>query len=189
MFKRLLFFLLVIVLLAGCDSDTSLVATKTEQNERDNIPVLLRKPEQWGDAPNFMALRVGGGDFQLSSLKGKVILINFWSVDCPACKVQISGLTELYKKYAREDLEIIGVCLDRETIVKRFTNVISIDYVLVLLNQDIMNKYGRDLRFLPTTFVIDRQGNIAEKYAMAEPVAIFERDIRQLLQRTVENEK
>ncbi len=91
MFKRFLFFIFVIVLLAGCSSEsvppkTESPTIKIEQSEQDNnIPMLLRKPESWGDAPNFITTRVGGGDFQLSSLKGKIILLNFWSVDCSAC--------------------------------------------------------------------------------------------------------
>lgn len=204
MFKRLLFLLSVIILLTGCRSEprptksetfvtsestdmaepnmTEITVTKTEQGGRDEIPVFLRKPEIWGDAPNFMAVRVGGGNFILSSLKGKIVLLNFWSVDCSACKMQIPVLEQLYKKYDREELEIVGVCLEHENIVKRFIKSKNMSYILVLINQEIASKYGRDLRFLPFTLIIDKEGNIIEKYVGVKEIAILDESIKKLLE-------
>ncbi len=181
MLKRFLFFLLVICLFAGCFADTSSNATNEEQ---DNIPILLKKPEKWGDAPNFTAVRVGGGDFMLSALKGKVVLLSFWSVDCPACKMQIPVLGQLYKKYNREKLEIVGVCLSPETAVQRFTKSVEMNYILALLNQDMANKYGRDLRFIPFTLVIDQQGNIYQKHVGLADADVLEKEIKELLEKT-----
>jgi len=206
MFKRLLFLLSVIILLIGCGSEpvptksetfvtnesvdtveldmTEIAVTKTEQDGWDEIPALLRKPELWGDTPNFTAVRMGGGDFQLSSLKGKVILLNFWSVGCSACKMQIPVLEQLHKKYNRDQLDVVGVCLERETVVQRFIRTVDMNYILVLLNQDMANKYGRDLRFIPVTFIIDQQGNIAEKHIGFVSVDVFEKEIKELLGKT-----
>ncbi|MCK4905050.1 TlpA family protein disulfide reductase [bacterium] len=199
MSKKLLFFLLTIALFMGCSSnssqntETTVTAVSTESTnkeenniptleEQDNIPTLLRKPEQWGDAPNFTAVRIGGGDFRLSSLKGKVVLLNFWSVGCSACKMQIPVLEKLYKKYNREKLEIVGVCLNKETVVQRFIGTVNMNYILVLLSQDMADKYGKDLRFLPFTLVIDQQGNIAQKHIGFTSANVFEKEIKELLE-------
>ncbi|MBU0533467.1 MAG: TlpA family protein disulfide reductase [Candidatus Omnitrophica bacterium] len=192
MSKKLLFFSLTIALFIGCSSNSSqnteitvtAVSTESTNKEENNIPTLLRKPEQWGDVPNFTAVRVGGGEFKLSSLKGKVILLNFWSVGCPACKLQIPILEQLYKKYNREGLEVVGVCLDREAAVKRFTESVEMNYILILANQDIANNYGRDLRFLPFTLVIDQQGNFVQKHVGSTSISVFEKEIKELLQKT-----
>jgi peroxiredoxin len=55
------------------------------------------------------------------------------------------------------------------------------NYILVLLNQDIVNKYGRDLRFIPVTLLIDQQGNIAQKYVGFKTSAVLEQDIKKIL--------
>jgi len=200
MSEKLLFFLLVIVLFTGCSSDnsssTDTTATETTtitdiiptvniaKEEENNIPLLLKKPEPWGNAPNFATVKIGGEPFKLSSLSGKVVLLNFWSVGCPACKLQIPVLGKLYKQYEREKLEIVGVCLEQEAAAQRFIKTVDINYILVLLNQEIANKYGRDLRFIPVTFIIDQQGNIAEKHVGLADANVLEKEIKELLEKT-----
>jgi thiol-disulfide isomerase/thioredoxin len=192
--SKKLWAVLLVLFIAGCSPKESADVNENKTVESplsssaagsDEIPVFLRKPASWGNTPDFITTRVGGGDFQLSSLRGRVILLNFWSVDCPACKTQMPVLTKLYKKYGRESLEIVGVCLDRESVVKRFLNVINIDYILVSVNQDMANKYGGALQFLPFTLLVDREGNIAQKYVGFRTFSVIDGDIKELLEKTV----
>ncbi len=102
-------------------------------------------------------------------------------MDCPVCKVQIPTFVELYGKYENKGLEIVGVCLDRETVVKTFAKYMKINYTLVLANREIASKYRRDIRFIPATLVIDRQGNIVEKHVGYTSKSTLEREIKKLL--------
>lgn len=175
--KMFLFVSLVVSLSIGCFGESP---SGTTNDKQENIPLLLKRPEQLGNAPDFTAVRVGDDEFKLSSLKGKVILLNFWSVGCGVCKMQIPILVELYKKYNSEGLEIVGVCLDREAVVKSYAERMDMDYILVLANREIISKY-RGIYGIPTTFVIDRQGNIVEKHIGYASKSTFEKEIKGLL--------
>ena len=175
--KRLLFVLLIVSLSAGCFAEELLSTTSGAPTDTS---LVSGKSGQWGDAPDFTALKVGGGEFTLSSLQGKVILLHSWSVDCPFCKMQIPIFIELYKKYNNAGLEIVGVCFDRENVVKSFTKLTDMNYILILAKWEILRKY-RDLRFLPATFIIDRQGNIVEKYTGYTSKEILEKEMKKLL--------
>lgn len=176
--------MLSIGLFAGCSAEEP---SKMTSEKQENIPPLLKRPEEWGKAPDFTAVKIGGGEFKLSSLQGKVILLNFWSVGCPVCKVQIPTFVELYEEYKDKEVEIVGVCLDRETVVKTFAKYMKINYTLILANREIASKYRRDIRFIPATFVINRQGNIVEKHVGYTSKSTLEREIKKLLKETEEN--
>jgi peroxiredoxin len=198
MLKRFLAVLFIVILFVmGCSTRETANTTEEETLENppssktmqiDEVPLLLRKPEQWGNAPNFTAVRLGGDEFKLSSLKGKVILLNFWSVGCSVCKMQIPVLVELYKKYRTEGLEIVGVYLDRESVAKTYAEMMRMDYILVFANQEIMSKYGRNIRFIPVTFIIDSEGNIVEKHVGYITKSKFEEEIKELLKKTEETQ-
>jgi peroxiredoxin len=178
MLKRFLFVFLLLSLFIGCSAEEPSSMTSEEQADTS---LVLEREEQWGNAPDFSAVKVGGGEFKLSSLKGKVILLNFWSVGCPVCKIEIPVFRGLYDKYNDKGLEIVGVCLDRETIVKTFAKQMKINYTLVLANREIAREYRREILFIPVTFVIDKEGNIAEKHVGYTPKSTLEREIKKLL--------
>lgn len=138
--------------------------------------------EGWGDAPDFTLPALEDKDFTLSSLKGKVILLNFWATWCPPCRKEIPDFVELYEKYREKGLEIVGVSLDREKekVVKPFAEKMGINYTLVFGNQEVEKKYG-GITGIPTTFLINRKGNIAKKYIGYRAKETWEREIKRLL--------
>ena len=140
----------------------------------------FKKEEKWGDAPDFILDKLGGGKFKLSSLKGKVIILDFWATYCPPCRKEIPGFIELYKKYKDKGVEIVGACLEDESVVKPFAEETGINYTLVFVNQETVRKYG-DIRYIPTTFVIDQEGNIKKKHIGYVAKEMFEEEIKELL--------
>ncbi len=178
--KGLLFVFLIIGLLAGCSREKT---PKTTEQKQEDTSIISEKPTKWlGYALDFTAVKVDKNEFKFSSLKGKVILLNFWAVDCPFCKMQIPVLVELYKGYKDEGLEVVGVCLKGESLVKSFAETMSINYTLVFANREIESKYQGYARFIPTTLVIDRQGNIVEKYVGYTSKETIEKEIKEFLQ-------
>ncbi len=177
--KGLSFLVLIFSLLTGC--------SKEGPSDRDigKQKITARsstKEQKWGNAPDFTLPRLGGGDFTLSSLKGKVIILDFWATRCPPCRKEIPGFIELYKNYKDEGLEIVGVCLESETTVKPFAKETGINYTLVFANQEIGRQYG-GIRYIPTTFIIDCQGNITKKHIGYASKETFEGEIKELLSR------
>ncbi len=97
--------------------------------------------------------------------------------------MEIPNFVELYKKYKGKGLEIIGICLDSEAMVKPFAKEVGINYTLVLGNREVAQKYG-GIRYIPTTFIIDKQGNITKKHIGYTSKETFEEEIKKLLYKT-----
>ena len=143
-----------------------------------------------GNAPDFTLPRLGGGEFTLSILKGKVIILDFWATWCPPCRKEIPDFISLYKKYKDKGLEIVGVALDRdkETSVGPFAKKMGINYTIVFGDQEVTKKY-KGIRYIPTTFIIDKDGNIAKKHIGFVEKKVFEEEVRELLEGNGKNEE
>lgn len=82
-------------------------------------------------------------------------------------------------------LQIIGISLDQggNSEVASFVRETKIPYIIVIGNGKVVRDYG-GIRGIPTTFVIDKQGNVYRRYVGYRDKEVFEKDIRTLLQRT-----
>lgn len=102
---------------------------------------------------------------KLSSLKGKVVLIDFWAFDCEPCKETVPRVEALYEKYSSKGLVVIGIHTPRTSEEKEIPKLreavkrMGIRYpVVVDANQKMFSDYRCDL--WPTQFVIDKKGFI-----------------------------
>ena len=142
-------------------------------------------PQQGARKPafNFNLKTLDGKSLQLSALKGKVVLLDFWATWCPPCAEEIPHFKELYDQYRGKGLEIIGVALDDggEKDVAPFAQENKINYPLSATGaQELAQAYG-GVRGIPTTFLIDKQGRIAQKYIGYQSKEVFEKEIQALL--------
>lgn len=133
-------------------------------------------------APEFTLLDLDGKPFHSSNLKGKVVILDFWATWCPSCRAEIPHFKSLYQQYHGQGLEIVGIALDRggAKVVKPFVEDNGIDYPILIGNQKVTEDYG-GIRGIPTTFVIDRQGRIIEKFVGYRDKETFESAIQKLL--------
>ena len=136
-----------------------------------------RKP-----APDFSVKTLDGAALKLSTLKGKVVLLDFWATWCPPCRAEIPHFKELYTQYKGKGLEVIGLALDEqgESAVRPFAQQNGINYPLAAGTQALAQAYGGILG-IPTTFLIDKQGRIAKKFIGYQDKQIFEKEIQALL--------
>ena len=116
-------------------------------------------------APDFSITALDGSTVSLEEIKGNVIFINFWATWCPPCRQEIPGFIELYEKYKADGMMILGVSLDRSgpDVVKEFMQEYGISYPMAMATKEFYEAYEPG-QYIPTTFVIDRQGNIKDKH-------------------------
>ncbi|MEW5841976.1 MAG: TlpA disulfide reductase family protein [Bacteroidota bacterium] len=143
------------------------------------VPAAQRTSAQ---APDFSLPTTDGKILKLSSLKGKVVIIDFWATWCPPCRKGIPDLIELKKKYGSKGLEIVGVSVDTDTKnqVVGFIKDKGINYPVVYGNQNVTELYG-GIEAIPTTFIIDKQGKIVASYQGLMPALTYENHVRKLL--------
>lgn len=135
-----------------------------------------------GKATDFTLTNQHGEKFSLSDYRGKVVILDFWATWCPPCKAEIPGFVELYDKYQDDGLEIIGISLDRDgwNPVRPFLKEYGVEYPVTIGNQQLTEQYG-NIRSIPTTFVIDKKGEIRRKYVGFREDSVFEKDFLALI--------
>jgi cytochrome c biogenesis protein CcmG/thiol:disulfide interchange protein DsbE len=134
-------------------------------------------------APDFTLKDSDGKTVRLSDYRGKVVLLNFWATWCGPCKIEIPWFMDFQRKNKDRGFVIIGVSMDEDgwDAVKPFVNRLGINYRVVLGNDSVSQAYG-GVEALPTTFLIDREGNIAATHVGLAAKSDFEDGIEQLLQ-------
>ena len=134
----------------------------------------------WGTAPDFSAKRMDDTDFTLSSMKGKVILLNFWATWCPYCRKEIPDLIQLTKTYKKAEFEVVGVAFERDSVtVKEFAMKKGINYLVVTGDNQIAQQYG--ISGIPATCIIDKNGNLVKKYVGTVELETVDEVIKKLL--------
>ncbi|HDH53854.1 MAG TPA: TlpA family protein disulfide reductase, partial [Nitrospirae bacterium] len=115
-------------------------------------------------ATDFTLKDLSGKEFTLSSFKGKPVLLNFWATWCPYCRKERAHLDSIYKDYREKGLIILSVSTDRSAgLVKRFLKDMPADFtVLFDSNGSVASSYN--VRGLPTSFLINREGIIEHKF-------------------------
>jgi len=134
-------------------------------------------------APDFALKDADGKTVRLSDYKGKVVLLDFWATYCGPCKIEIPWFMDFERKHKDQGFSVLGVSMDDDgwDAVKPFINDLAINYRVVVGNDATADKFG-GIEALPTTFLIDRDGNIASVHVGLTSKSEIEDDIEQLLQ-------
>ena len=114
--------------------------------------------------PQFVARDLDGRELSTASLRGKVVIINFWATWCGPCRAEIPDLVALQEKY-RDRLQVIGISQDEAPpeVVKRFAAQHHINYPVVMMTPEL-EKLFPGIGALPTSFIVDRESRIVQKH-------------------------
>lgn len=131
-------------------------------------------------APNFSLNSVTGDEkITLSSYKGKIVIFAFWATWCPPCRAKVPFFIELQKKHKNDVVFIGSATNDGIAQVRNFAKSQGINYLLCVTDDATASAYN--VRGLPTSLVIDRDGYIYREYVGFRPKEVFEADIKALL--------
>jgi thiol-disulfide isomerase/thioredoxin len=120
------------------------------------------------DEPELTLKDLDGKDVTLASLKGKVVLVNFWATWCEPCKIEIPELIELQQEYGPKGFTVLGIAMDDEgrSAVAPFVQKEQFDteagkstmnYPIVIGNEAAGDKFGGLLGY-PTSVLLSRDG-------------------------------
>jgi cytochrome c-type biogenesis protein len=131
-------------------------------------------------APELQLRTLDGQPFQLSSLRGRVVLLNFWATWCVPCRAEIPDFSAMQRDLASRGLTVVGVSADDTADgVREFQKELKQDYTVVLAPADAKATYG--VVGLPKTFVIDREGRIRKEITGENSRAQFEAQVAPVL--------
>ena len=134
-------------------------------------------------APEWQLKDLDGKPVKLSDFKAKVVVLNFWATWCPPCRKEIPALIALHAGYKDQGVVVIGVSMDQggPSVVKSFARRTKINYPVVMGDEATAAAYG-SVQVIPTTFFIDREGNIAGQHEGDLDQKGFESAIKPLLE-------
>jgi thiol-disulfide isomerase/thioredoxin len=148
-------------------------------------------PKILANEPEVTFKDLQGTNVPLASLKGKVVVVNFWATWCEPCQVEIPWMIGFQQKYADKGFTLLGVAMDEEgkSAVEPFVQKSQFDvdgkkmtmnYPIVLGNDDLAAKFG-GLLGLPTSIVISRDGKVVKRYIGLASQDDLDKEIKSLL--------
>lgn len=132
---------------------------------------------------NFTLKDVDNTPVKLTSLKGKVVLLDFWATWCGPCKIEIPWFIEFQKRYGASGLQVVGVSVDDPlSKLKPYVAQMKMNYLVLqgLDHDDMQDAFGPFMG-IPVTVVISRDGKMCAKHVGLTSKEAFEREIKALL--------
>ena len=150
------------------------------------------------NAPNFSLNSMDDSIFTMDSLKGNVVLLNFWATWCGPCRMEIPDFNELYLENKDDGFIILGISTsDTKEILKNFLKSYKVEYPILYGSPIEVNKISNDyggIMALPTSILVGRDGRIIRIYPGAilkdyskDMYSAFIYDLKSALKKDLEN--
>lgn len=134
-------------------------------------------------APNVALKLMDGQQTTLQAYKGKVLFVNFWATSCSTCVKEMPGLATTQAKYGNQGYQTIAIAMqyDNPDYIKAFVTERQLPFVVSWDENGQAAKQFGEVQVTPTSYLIDKSGNIIQKY-MGEPdYAALHQQIEQAL--------
>jgi cytochrome c biogenesis protein CcmG, thiol:disulfide interchange protein DsbE len=126
----------------------------------------IRALQVGDEAPDYAAATVFGDTLRLADLRGDVVLLNIWATWCIPCREEMPALQRLHREYGEVGLRVVGVSIDAAGMmpdILHFTDQFAISFpILHDPAEGVMRAFRA--RAVPETFLIDREGRIAQRW-------------------------
>ncbi len=113
-----------------------------------------------GPAPDFALKSRGGANLRLSEERGNVVMVNFWATWCGPCRQEMPLLDEIYERYRDAGFQLLGVNIDDDTTkAARMADDMGVSFPLLFDQEKLVSRLY-DVRAMPVTVLIDRDGTV-----------------------------
>ncbi|HUF64845.1 MAG TPA: TlpA disulfide reductase family protein [Gemmatimonadaceae bacterium] len=112
-------------------------------------------------APPFLVATIEGEQVSLESLRGQVVLLNFWATWCAPCRIEMPSFERVYRAKKDQGFVIVGLSTDQAGtgVVERYIAARRVTFPVAMASGEIVHSYG-GARMIPTSILIDRSGRI-----------------------------
>ena len=164
---RVVLFIILLIVANACNTSKSYDEVVEECFIPENHPDLFAAADELKEcligikAPDFSMTNIDGHTFELSELKGDVVVLNFWFMACPPCIAEIPALNDVSDLFADKDVRFLGLASDtREHLVQKFFPKHEFKFETIpnadrIVMHTLKSKWG-----YPTTMILDKKGII-----------------------------
>lgn len=110
--------------------------------------------------PDFTLTDLEDNTINLKTLKGKVVVLNFWFIACKPCQMEMPDLNELKTEYNGQEVVFLALTFDKKKAVQKFLKTNPFDYQIFPNASDVIQEYG--VMAFPTSIVIGKDGNLVD---------------------------
>ena len=116
------------------------------------------------DAPSLTGTDTQGEAVDLASLKGKVVLVDFWATNCPPCIEEFPNIKAIYSELHKDGFEIIGVSLDGDSsLVESFTTRMKMPWRQIVDESTVEGlRKSWHVRTIPSLYIVSRDGKVSQ---------------------------
>ncbi|MBK6866897.1 MAG: TlpA family protein disulfide reductase [Burkholderiales bacterium] len=134
-------------------------------------------------APPSTFVLLDGSSKTTADLKNKVTLVNFWATSCTTCVAEMPQIVSTYDKYQARGYETIAVAMqyDPPSYVVNFAETRKLPFKVAIDNTGAIAKAWGDVKLTPTTYIVNKQGEIVKKYVGAPDFDELHKLIEKLL--------
>jgi peroxiredoxin len=137
-------------------------------------------------APDVAYTLLDGRQAHLSALRGKVVMVNFWATSCTTCVHEMPQMIATHEKYKSRGYETVAVAMsyDPPAYVANFAESRKLPFEVVIDNTGAVAKSFGDVRLTPTSYLINKRGEIVKRYVGEPDFAALHSLVEKLLAET-----
>ena len=135
-------------------------------------------------APNLKAVTIDGKNINTADMRGKIIVLNLWFINCPNCLQEIKMLNEIVDEYQGKDVVFLGLATNNKADLQKFVKKNPFKYQIIPDSAAFMlTSYGDEKNGVynlgfPTHVVIDREGYIVMKIQGTKGVEAVKKELK-----------
>ena len=121
-------------------------------------------------APDSTFVLLDGSKTTTADLKGKVTLVNFWATSCVTCVAEMPKIIDTYNKYQPKGYDTLAVAMsyDPPSYVVNYAETRKLPFKVAIDNTGVVAQAWGDVKLTPTTYIVNKRGEIVKRY-VGEP--------------------